>query len=140
MYLTRCPREAYTLNETVPSGWKQTQPASGNYAVEVNSTSLNFTRLFGNQEIPDPCSCPTNAFFTWSVVPSKPHTIQFTDGSTGNPVYWYYQFGNGKFSLTRNPVHTYAAAGTYSVKLSVKGCDCAGRTYWTYYSTQVIVP
>ncbi|HVP93991.1 MAG TPA: SdrD B-like domain-containing protein [Methanoregulaceae archaeon] len=134
------PAGIYSLNETVPSGWQQKQPAGGNYSIQVNATSFNFTRLFGNQQIPNPCSCPTNAYFTWSVVRSKPHTIQFTDATSGNPVYWYYEFGNGKFSLSRNPLISYASAGTYTVKLSAKGCDCSGNTYWTYYSTRVQVP
>ncbi|HTY14989.1 MAG TPA: SdrD B-like domain-containing protein, partial [Methanoregulaceae archaeon] len=134
------PFGGYILNETVPSGYRQTQPSAGNYTLLVTSTNFTFTMLFGNQQIPNPCACPTNAYFTWSVVPSKAHTIQFTDGTSGNPVYWYYDFGNGKFSLSRNPVNTYASAGTYTVKLSAKGCDCSGNTYWTYYSTQVKVP
>jgi hypothetical protein len=134
------PSGIFTLNETVPEGWKQTQPASGGYTIEVNSTSLNFTRLFGNQQATNCCSCPTRAYFTWSVVPSKPHTIQFTDESTGNPVYWYYQLGIGKYSFIRNPVYTFTAAGTYSVKLSVQGSDCSGNKYWTYYTANVPVP
>ena len=134
------PHGTYTLNETVPSGWKQTQPASGNYAVEVNSTNLNFTRLFGNQEIPNLCACPARAYFTWAAAPSPAHTIQFTDGSPGNIVYWLYNFGDGKYSIARNPLHVYPRAGTYTVKLSAQSCDCAGKKTWTYYSTTVTVP
>ena len=134
------PQGTYTLNETVPSGWKQTQPASGSYAVEVNSTSLNFTRLFGNQEIPNLCACPARAYFTWAATPSPAHTIQFTDASPGNIVYWLYSYGDGKYGIAKSPSHTYPRAGAFTVKLSAQSCDCSGKKTWTYYQTTVIVP
>ncbi len=46
-------------------------------------------------------------------------SIQFTDSSSGGPVSWAWNFGDGVSSSTRNPVHTYASAGSYSVTLSV---------------------
>ena len=133
------PLGSYVLNETVPSGWKQTQPASGNYGIIVNSTSRNFTMVFGNQEIPQPCSCPTKAKFIWSQAPSPARTIKFTDASGGNAISWLYDFGDGKYSPAPSPSHTYLRAGTYTVKFNVKGCNCDGTTYWTYYSTRVTV-
>ena len=133
------PLGSYVLNETVPSGWKQTQPASGNYSIMVNSTSRNFTMVFGNQVIPQPCSCPTKAKFIWSQAPSPARTIKFTDASGGNAIDWLYDFGDGKYSPAPSPSHTYLKAGTYTVKFNVKGCNCDGTTYWTYYSTRVTV-
>ncbi len=45
----------------------------------------------------------------------------------GTPPYTYYwQFGDGNVSTVANPVHTYAAAGTYTVTLTV--ADAAGCT------------
>jgi PKD repeat protein len=52
--------------------------------------------------------------------------MQFTDQSIGNPVYWAWNFGDGKTSTERNPVHLYSTAGTYSVTLYVKGQNCQG--------------
>jgi parallel beta-helix repeat protein len=48
-----------------------------------------------------------------------PLTVQFTDTSVGEPIRWYYQFGDGYSSSSRNPVHTYRNPGTYSVSLSI---------------------
>ncbi|TEU16732.1 MAG: PKD domain-containing protein, partial [Anaerolineales bacterium] len=49
-------------------------------------------------------------------------TVDFTDQSTdpdGSVVSWSWDFGDGGSSSDQNPVHTYAAGGTYSVTLTV---------------------
>ncbi len=51
---------------------------------------------------------------------AAPLTVQFTDRSTIlDAVYWYWTFGDGNFSIERNPTHTYTQAGTYDVTLTV---------------------
>ncbi|MBC7864289.1 MAG: PKD domain-containing protein, partial [Bacteroidia bacterium] len=53
---------------------------------------------------------------------------QFNDNSTvpgGNITMWQWNFGDGGTSVSQNPTHIYATAGTYSVILSVtsnNGC------------------
>jgi PKD repeat protein len=37
----------------------------------------------------------------------------------GDPFRWYYQFGDGYSSTSKDPVHTYRNPGTYTVTLSV---------------------
>lgn len=46
-----------------------------------------------------------------------PLTVRFTDSSGGGPTSWKWDFGDGTTSATQNPVHTYSAAGKYSVTL-----------------------
>lgn len=58
---------------------------------------------------------------------------QFTDGSgmaVGTVVSWQWQFGDGNSSTgVQHPVHTYAAAGNYSVQLVVTGSNgCTDTT------------
>jgi PKD repeat protein len=48
-----------------------------------------------------------------------PLMVTFTDQTTGVPTSWHWDFGDGTTSTERNPVHTYASAGTYSVNLTV---------------------
>ena len=43
--------------------------------------------------------------------------IDFEDKSTNAPSSWFWDFGDGNTSTLQNPVHTYAASGSYSVKL-----------------------
>ena len=54
----------------------------------------------------------------------RPLTVQFTDRSDvpGTPTY-HWDFGDGATSHERNPSHTYTAAGTYTVKLTVTGAN-----------------
>lgn len=49
----------------------------------------------------------------------KPLTVHFTDESTGNPVTWAWDFGDGGVSAEQHPVHEYLTEGTYDVKLTV---------------------
>ena len=46
-------------------------------------------------------------------------TVQFTDLSTGNPITWMWNFGDGSTSSEQNPQHTYISAGSYDVLLVV---------------------
>ncbi len=60
----------------------------------------------------------------------SPMTVQFTDNSVneGTPriTGWKWDFGDGNTSTAQNPIHTYRAAGSYTVTLTVendKGCS-----------------
>lgn len=46
--------------------------------------------------------------------------VHFTDTSTGSPVSWDWDFGDGSpHSVDQNPIHVYTVAGTHTVTLSV---------------------
>jgi len=45
--------------------------------------------------------------------------VQFTDTSTGEPVTWSWDFGDGEISSEQNPLHTYKVAGVYTVTLQI---------------------
>jgi PKD repeat protein len=58
-------------------------------------------------------------------------TCDFTDTSTdsdGTVNAWAWDFGDGNTSTAQNPTHTYAAAGTYGVSLTVTDDDGATDT------------
>ncbi|MCF6407183.1 PKD domain-containing protein [Chitinophaga filiformis] len=50
----------------------------------------------------------------------------FNDNSTGNPVSWYWNLGNGFTSTEKSPGAAYTSAGIFTVTLTVK--DAAGNT------------
>lgn len=45
--------------------------------------------------------------------------VEFEDLSTGNPIAWEWDFGNGNTSTLKNPVAIYANPGSYNVELKV---------------------
>lgn len=62
---------------------------------------------------------------------AKPDTItsipnyqfQFVDLTTGAPVHWLWDFGDGSTSSQTNPTHTYADTGKYKVQLITSTAD-----------------
>ncbi|MDD1729274.1 MAG: PKD domain-containing protein, partial [Methanospirillum sp.] len=57
---------------------------------------------------------------------SAPLTVQFTDLSSGNPVSWFWDFGDGYTSDQQNVTHTYNSKGSYDVRLLVKNSLTSG--------------
>ncbi|MCB0430706.1 MAG: S8 family serine peptidase [Flavobacteriales bacterium] len=63
-------------------------------------------------------SAPDVSFTTDATNGCNALTVQFTDQSTFNPTSWLWTFGDGNTSTQQNPSHTYAAPGSYTVKLT----------------------
>jgi len=57
-----------------------------------------------------------------------PLTVAFTDQSTGSPVSWLWDFGDGTTSTLQNPTHIYSSIGVYTVSLTVTGADSLSDT------------
>jgi PKD repeat protein len=81
----------------------------------VNNTSRLSANVTTQFETPPPAP---DARFTWSQRAST-LIVDFTDTSTNSPAQWAWNFGDGTTSTERNPVKTYAQAGTYTVSLTV---------------------
>ncbi|MGD0712143.1 MAG: C1 family peptidase, partial [Bacteroidales bacterium] len=64
-----------------------------------------------------PHNIPPVANFGASVTSSCTGVIQFYDYSLNVPTLWHWDFGDGDTSNVKNPLHTYAASGTYTVTL-----------------------
>jgi PKD repeat protein len=81
---------------------------------------------------------PPTANFTFT---TNNLTANFTDTSTdsdGTIVSWAWNFGDSGTSTQQNPSHTYAAAGTYTVGLTVTDDD--GATGYISKSVTVTAP
>jgi PKD repeat protein len=88
---------------------------------------------------------PAAAFTGTPVSGTAPLTVSFTDGSTGIPGSWYWEFGDGTTSTAKNPEHPYPGAGIYTVNLTVGnrfGSDTESKTEYITVAPSVatIVP
>jgi PKD repeat protein len=54
--------------------------------------------------------------------------VNFIDQSTGSPTAWSWTFGDGGSDTQQNPIHTYAAAGSYTVTLKVTNAAGSNST------------
>jgi len=68
----------------------------------------------------NPSGMPPRAlFFVSPMMGSAPLTVRFTDMSSGAPLKWSWDFGDGNTSSEKNPVHTYYSQGKYTPTLTV---------------------
>jgi len=113
--------------DTQPCGTNGTRMIATPIDVTVTNLDTGCTMTFRNGFllIPADTSCHETppaapvAAFDAQVLNAGTHTMQFIDKSTGNPTAWVWDFGDLGTSTQQNPQHTYAAAGNYSVKLTV---------------------
>lgn len=84
----------------------------------ADSLPLAFTYQPGNTAcVANPAAPVANFIFNQS---SGSFTVKFFDRSTGGkPTAYSWQFGDGRTSTLKDPEHTYAVAGTYTVTLTV---------------------
>jgi PKD repeat protein len=72
-----------------------------------------------------------------------PLEIDFTDLSSGNPVSWTWNFGDGGSSSMQNPIYTFETPGTYTVMLTIVDAENNNDTevkteYITVYPKPVL--
>lgn len=103
--------------------------AAGTYTVELTVTDDRGAKAVSTKPVTVtaiPANKPPVAAFTVAV---NGLTAQFTDGSTdpdGRIVSRAWSFGDGGSATSANPAHSYAAAGSYTVRLTVT--DDSGAT------------
>jgi len=66
---------------------------------------------------------PTPEFTGTPVTGCAPLVVNFRDQSTGNPVFWNWEFGNGSFSNVQHPTAVYIIPGRYTVTLVVRNAN-----------------
>jgi len=65
---------------------------------------------------------PVAAFSAEVTSGTAPFTASFSDKSTGSPVAWTWNFGDGsENSYEQSPTHTYTTVGKYNVTVTVTG-------------------
>lgn len=109
--------------------------AAGNYLVSLTTTN------------PAGCTHTQSQLVTINAVPVANFNAnsfclgtatQFTDLTSGVPVAWNWDFGDGSNSAVQHPTHVYAATGTYTVTLiSFGGAGCSDTTSQTITITGI---
>lgn len=61
----------------------------------------------------------------------SPLPVQFTDTTTGNATSWSWDFGDGNYSITQSPSHTYYGTSNYTVTL--EACNTVGCSEVSHY-------
>ncbi len=95
---------------------------AGLFAIYAADASTYASRFYGSRLAYTP---PVVANFTYTntsaafTFTDESYTISTLTGLTGTPTSWNWTFGDGSISTEQNPKHTYAAAGTYNVNLTV---------------------
>ncbi|MCO6444078.1 MAG: PKD domain-containing protein, partial [Anaerolineae bacterium] len=118
--------DGQTSSESSPS---HTFAAAGTYTVELIVSNAGGADSFSLPvTVTAPPPAPPVSAFSFSV---QDLTVTLTDQSTGEGIFsWAWEFGDGASSNEQNPTHTFAAAGTYRVRLTVTnagGNDRSGQ-------------
>lgn len=92
-------------------------PGSYEVSLQVRDTSGAQSSITHQIEV---VSDDLQADFSWDPEYPRPgEQLQFLDASTGTPLSWHWDFGDGRMSNEQNPVHRYTADGVYPVVLKV---------------------
>jgi len=118
-----------------------TYTAPGTYTVNLTVTNAagsdSATKIVTVTEKPAG-PAPVAGFAANVTSGNVPLAVRFTDTSTGNPTAWSWTFGDGATSAGQNPVHTYTAAGIYTVTLTA--ANSAGSSSATGIVTVQEIP
>ena len=84
----------------------------------LEDTAINFTSRSGRLVVSTPEEGDLQAKFS---VETYMNRAQLTNLSSENAKTFEWNFGDGSTSTERNPMHSYAEAGTYTVRLTARG-------------------
>jgi len=115
--ITQNPVHTYEIPGTYTVTLQAINSQTGGYAVWKNYVTVTD----GPVPEPTPTPVPGEIIAQFSAYPGSgnaPLTVDFTDMSTGNPISWDWDFGDGTHSSLQNLSHIYTTAGSYSVTLS----------------------
>lgn len=83
---------------------------------------------------------PIAAFTGYPTGGVAPLEVLFTDDSTNTPTEWLWSFGDGYLSTEKNPFHTYANPGSYTVNLKATNAGGFGALQKDNYIVVTIPP
>ncbi|MCX6701072.1 MAG: PKD domain-containing protein [Methanomicrobiales archaeon] len=115
------PAGAANITQTI-SATQTTAPATSSVTTTVSATQTAVpTTSHTTTVVTTTAQLPVNPVVAFSADitdGSAPLTVQFADMSTGGPVSWSWDFGDGTSDTSQAPSHTYSTAGTYTVRMT----------------------
>jgi PKD repeat protein len=109
-------------------------------------TQLGYISASGGSLVVQPTSVPLAPDADFTGAPQSgdaPLDVTFEDLSANAPTSWSWLFGDGNSSALRNPVHTYATPGNYTVSLTAFnsiGSSSKTRNAYINVSGNVLAP
>lgn len=131
-------RSIYDFNTPVAGSQVRYNSEYGAMRVDASDNAITFEFISASGSVVDTYTIGTEAptaAFSYSCTDLD---CTFTDTSTdgdGSVTGWAWNFGDGNSATTQHPAHSYAAAGTYTVSLTVTDND--GATHSTGQSLTV---
>ncbi|MBK7878305.1 MAG: PKD domain-containing protein [Planctomycetes bacterium] len=126
---------------------------SGSFTVTVTGTAIGGDGVPGNADTTDQDfalvvfngsagapAAPVANFTGTPTTGTAPLAVAFTSTSTGTISTYAWDFGDLSTSTLQNPSHTYTAAGTYTVSLTVTGPGGSNSLTRTNYITVAATP
>ena len=115
--------------------------AAGSYTVTLTASNAGGPSSSSTTVVvTDPVVTPPTASFTSSTTSgTAPLAVSFTDTSSGSPTSWAWSFGDGGSSTSRNPSHTFTAAGSYTVTLTASNAGGPSSASTTVVVTDPVV-
>ncbi len=117
-----------------------TYTTAGTYNVSLNASNIagsNTKTLIGYITV---AVEPVSNFTANVTSGTNPLSVAFTDQSENEPTSWEWNFGDGSTSTEQNPIHTYAAAGTYNVSLNASNVGGSNNKTVNTYITVADTP
>jgi PKD repeat protein len=90
----------------------------------IYTVTLSVTNAFGREQITQSALInagviPDAEFIAETRQGDPPLTVRFRDFSSGRPLAWLWNFGDGTTSTEKDPVHTYTKEGYYTTSLHI---------------------